>query len=74
MSYKKLIILLLFIGCGSNPFPSEIEMNCSTPYGNLITTVFVDGSILSYKINNQATFVLTKQAQYVDSEMWQMLA
>ncbi len=69
----KYLIVLFFVACGSNPFPSEIPMNCSTPYGQLNTTVFVDGSILSYSINENQTLILTKKAQYVDEEMWQVI-
>jgi len=63
---KKLMILCL-IHCGNAHFPSQIPMQCSTPYGELTTTVFVDnGNTISYSINDQSTYVLTRNAIYRD--------
>lgn len=52
---------------GGASFPSAIPMQCSTPYGQLSTTVFVDnGNTISYSINDQSTFILTRNAIYRD--------
>ncbi len=64
---KKLFLIALFIHCGSEPFPAQIPMHCITPYGELNTTVFVDDeTTISYSINAEQTFILTREAKYCD--------